>query len=425
MRIAFIAQPFDNMQPPVQAGSLALWIYYMAGRCRERGHETVIFGNHGHTFRSTLATEKGIDYIFTPTGLDRLFNRADKINRKLSGRFRSSRQSLPFMTSWHHRGYAVEAAKKSRQLECDVVHIMNYSQFVPVIRRLHPKATIVLHMQCEWLTQEHPSFVKPRLSQADMIVGCSEYITRTIQAAFPEFGEKCVTVPNAADVPSANGGENRTPTVLFVGRLSPEKGVHDLIRAFRLVLQRFPNACLRLVGPPGSAALEFLVGISTDPHVQALRAYYPAEQTEPGDPYLSALKREAGEELGKRIIFEGAVKHDRIDQCYREASVLVNPSLSESFGISLVEAMMRKIPVVATRIGGMSYTVDHEVTGLLVNPANPSELAAAICKVLENPALASSFGEEGHKKALDTFTWEKTADLLLSQLQRHRRSLNA
>jgi glycosyltransferase involved in cell wall biosynthesis len=206
--------------------------------------------------------------------------------------------------------------------------------------------------------------IRRRLEQTDMILGCSEHITRTIVDKFPEYKSRCVTVPNgtslAPDAPKRLGEEK---TVLFVGRLSPEKGLHDLIRAFHEVLRRCPDARLRLVGPPGSAPLNFLVGLSTEPHVVSLRRFYPESgngaHSGGKDPYLKALENEAGPELGKRIFFEGPKGHHEISEYYQRAALLVNPSLIESFGISLIEAMTWRTPVVVTRIGGMNYTVDE------------------------------------------------------------------
>ncbi len=418
MRIAFVAQPFDRMDPPVRGGSLALWIYYMSKLCTQRGHRAVVFGNHGGFFspRSTKSDE--VDYIFTPTGMDRLWNKASKAG----GNFFAdgSRKSIPspdFASAWHHRRYAEEAAWRARRLDCDVVHIMNYSQFVPVIRKIHPQSKIVLHMQCEWLTQVDPSLIRSRLEQTDMVIGCSEYITGTIADKFPEHAKRCVTVPNAADIaPGSTGPSPSSRTVLFVGRLSPEKGVHDLIRAFHQVLHRFPDARLHLVGGAGSAPLEFLVGLSKDPHVAALRVFYQSKENGTKDFYLDALEKEAGQELGKRIVFEGPVKHDQIERCYKHAALLVNPSLSESFGISLVEAMMRQIPVVATRIGGMAHTVDHGATGFLVEPANPNALAEAICELLAKPERGRLMGEAGKRRAVAKFSWDRTADLLVEHM---------
>jgi glycosyltransferase involved in cell wall biosynthesis len=322
-----------------------------------------------------------------------------------------------FASSWSHYGYAVQAAQEAKRRGCDVIHITNYTQFVPVVRRIHPKATILLHMQCEWLTQlDRPQIVE-RIRHADQIIGCSEYITRLIAAEFPEFASRCVTVPNAAALIPERPHMAEGQDILFVGRLSPEKGLHDLIDAFHLVLKQFPEARLHLVGGAGSAPLEFLVGLSRDPRVQTLTRFYPP-QTGPKDPYFETLESMAGAEKDKRILFAGHVNHDQIEKHYDDAALLVNPSYSESFGISLVEAMMRSMPVVSTRIGGMTYTVDNGETGFLVEPGQPQELADALCKVLADRERARAMGHAGRRKAEREFTWDSTSRRFMEQAQR-------
>jgi glycosyltransferase involved in cell wall biosynthesis len=418
MYIAFIAQPFDVMYPPVaRTGSLALWISYMAKACAKRGHRVIVFANHGGSRLSAKSVKSDdVECFFTPTGLDRLLNKASKAGSKLFGSTDKPNEHCPlFASPWHHWGYAMEVARRVRRLGCDVVHVMNYSQFVPVIRMLHPGCKISLHMQCEWLNQLDARLIEKRLEQTDLIIGCSEYITRKIAEKFPWYANRCVTVPNAADEVSSNGEPSPTSkAVLCVNRLSPEKGIHVLIRAFHQVLKCFPGARLHLVGGAWSAPYEFIVGLSDDPHVRALQVFYQSRESGPKDSYLKALENQAGQELGKSIIFEGHVAHDQIGSYYRRAAVLVSSSVwSEPFGISLVEAMMHGVPVVASRVGGMTYTVDHGRTGLLVDPADPEALAKAICEVLEDPERARRMGEAGRKRAVEMFSWEATTNLLL------------
>ena len=184
MHIAFVAQPFDRMNPPVRGGSLSMWIYYMARHCAERGHQPVIFGNHGDTFSAQITQADGVDYVFTPTGLDRLLNKATESVSRIARKAAIGAAVPLFGSDWHHRGYALEVAGMVRKLNCDVVHVMNYSQFVPLIRKFNPRGRLALHMQCEWLTQLDPSLVRKRLDQTDMVIGCSEYITRRLRTSF-------------------------------------------------------------------------------------------------------------------------------------------------------------------------------------------------------------------------------------------------
>lgn len=415
MRIGFVAQPFDNLRPPVEGGSLAIWIYQVALRCAARGHDVTVFANHGGRLRERSLTRDGVRYVLTPTAVNALGNRVCRA----AARRRAASAAVPeFGAWWSDAGYGHAAGRAARRLGCEVIHIMNYSQLAPVIRRTNPRAKICLHMECEWLTQLDRGVVEARLPAIDLVIGCSEYITETIAKRFPDHAHRFVTVPNAAAfVPEYDRSETEPGRVLFVGRVSPEKGVHVLVEAFHRVLQRFPSATLRIAGGIGSAPLEYLVGLSDDPKVKALAAFYPARPAGSKDPYGEWLERAAGTELGKRIVFEGRVDHSGVGDHYRRASVLVNPSLSEAFGMSLVEAMMYRIPVVASRVGGMTNIVEDGRTGLLVEPADAEALAAAICELLGDERKRQAMGDAGRHRAVERYSWERTSDLLLEHFQ--------
>jgi glycosyltransferase involved in cell wall biosynthesis len=117
--------------------------------------------------------------------------------------------------------------------------------------------------------------------------------------------------------------------------------------------------------------------------------------------------------LGKRIFLDGRVNNSQISDYYKRASILVNPSLSEAFGMSLVEAMMYRVPVVASRVGGMTNIVVDGQTGRLVSPADPDGLATAICDLLANRDQADRMGDAGRQRALEKYSWDRTTDLLL------------
>jgi glycosyltransferase involved in cell wall biosynthesis len=273
-------------------------------------------------------------------------------------------------------------------------------------------------MECEWLTQLDREVIEQRLSAIDLVIGCSEYITGTIAERYPGFAHRCVTVPNAASVvPEYDRSQTKPGYVLFVGRVSPEKGVHVLVEAFHRVLQRFPTARLHVAGGIGSAPYEYLVGLSDDPKVTDLARFYTGSTTPDRDPYREWLRHAAGEEWGKRIVFEGRVDHSRMGEYYKRASILANPSLSEAFGMSLVEAMMYRVPVVASRVGGMTNIVRHGATGLLVDAADANSLAAALCDLLADPQRARQMGDAGRARALEAYSWDRTTDLLIEYFQ--------
>jgi glycosyltransferase involved in cell wall biosynthesis len=114
-----------------------------------------------------------------------------------------------------------------------------------------------------------------------------------------------------------------------------------------------------------------------------------------------------------RVFFTGHVDHEDVVEYYRQAAVVVNPSLSEAFGMSLVEAMVAGIPVIAARVGGMVEIVKEGETGLLVEPGDTGSLARAICYLLEHDDVRSRMGEAARRRARALFSWDRVAARLV------------
>ncbi len=297
-----------------------------------------------------------------------------------------------------------------KKQQCNIIHIHNFSQFVPIIRYFHPRAKIVLHMHCEWLTQLHAPTIAKRIAQADLILGCSNHITNKIRDRFPQLAARCQTVYNGVNtdifVPHPNQQFNSiAPKLLFVGRISPEKGIHLLIEAFERVVQQYPQAQLIIVGPEVIVAKEFLTDLSDNPQITALAPLYASS-------YLQYLKHQIPSHLVSQIVFAGSLRQEELVQYYQNADLVVNPSLSEAFGMSLVEAMACETPVIGARVGGMPEAISENVTGLLFESGNATALAKTILQILAEPSLQVSLGKAGRARVLELFSWQRIAESL-------------
>ncbi|MBI2951818.1 glycosyltransferase family 4 protein [bacterium] len=402
MKIAFVSQPLDRIIPPFQS-SIGIWTHEVARRLARFCGVTVY--TRGDRAQRDAEWDGGIRHRCVSVRPD---DRLLRLLRRLSGLY-GSRRPL-FASGLYYLGYILRVANDLRDRPCDVVHVQNFSQFVPVIRAFNPDARIVLHMHCEWLTQLDRRMIERRLRQADLVVGCSDYITRKIRQRFPRFADRCQTVCNGVDVDRFSG-KNGHPRggdarrLLFVGRISPEKGVHVLLDAFQKVVARCPQARLEVVGPQGAAPIEFIVGLADDPRVSGLASFYRGD-------YFSLLQSRLSSDAMGRVSFKGQVAHSRLSDHYRNADVLINPSLSEAFGMSLVEAMATGIPAVATRVGGVPEVVEDGKTGLLVEPGDASALAGAILRLLDDEGLRRSMGEAARRRAVERYSWEAVADRL-------------
>lgn len=409
MKIAFVLLPEGCMSFPPR-GSLAIWIYEVATRLARASHVTV-FANQARN-QDRCEVRDGVEVRRIHMRGDGFFVRIlDRFSR-----FRRARQPL-FASFLYHPGSVYKALREMGREHWDMVHILNFSQLVPLVRWMCPKAKIVLHMHCEWLTQLDRAVIARRLEDVDLIIGCSEYVTNKIRSAFPRFSARCRTIWNGVDAkhfaPRDVNGTNtdrRAKRVLFVGRISPEKGLHVLVDAWPSVLAHFPLAQLDIVGPEMQIPREYIIDLTDDEEVRRLAFFYN------GVTYCSQLK-ERIRSLGieKNVNFYSQLPQVDLLSCYRKGDVFVFPSIcQEAFGMPLIEAMACETPVVATRGGGIPEVVVHGKTGILIERGDVRGLAEALLRVLEDQHLARSMGKEGRKRALELFSWDSISDRLLS-----------
>jgi len=167
------------------------------------------------------------------------------------------------------------------------------------------------------------------------------------------------TIPSGVDLPAEVGEPADPPQILYAGRLSPEKGVRELVAAAD--------------GMP-------LVVVGDGP----LRGEVPG-----------AL---------------GFKPHDELEDYYSRAAVVACPSHREGFGVVCAEAMAHGRPVVAGDVGGLRDLVVHEETGLLVPPGDVAALRDALRRLLDDADLRRRFGEAGRARIAERFTWQRFGD---------------
>lgn len=399
-RVALINQPWDFSIPPRQT-SLAIWAHQVGRRLAETC-DVVIYGRRPP--EAPLSEERdGI--AFRHIG-DRRDSRIAAWLARYGG---YRRLQAPLVSSrWYGWEYARRVARDLAERRVDLALLFNFTQYAPVLKRACPRMHLVLAMHCEWASQFDEAMIRRRLAKVDTVVGCSAYIARKIAARFPDFPGECRALYDGVDVAQFAGRTvepDAAPRVLFVGRISPEKGLHVLLDAFARVVARFPEARLDIVGAHAECPREILVDLGDEPMVRDLARFYD------GRGYAAHLNEQIRRHgLASRVEFSGFLPHAEAVRHFHRAWVLVNPSLSESFGMSLAEGMAAGIPVVATRVGGMVEVVDDGVTGSIVAPDDPTALAEALIGLLSDGELRRRMGEAGRRRASACFSWQRAAD---------------
>jgi glycosyltransferase involved in cell wall biosynthesis len=406
MRVAFVTQPYDGVLPPRQ-NSIGLIVYNTALEVA-RNADVTVYVREG-------VEDDAVSRL--PFSVAQTRSKHDDLLLLLNRRYpRWARRFGLDVRADAYLGWASAVAQRLRIQPVDVVHVMNYWGWS---ERLGGRP-IVLEMQSEWLSQMPRLAVAAQLEHVSAIVAVSSHVERLFMRSFPEYAGEVLVAHNGVDpgvfTPPTSahraGGER---TVLFVGRLSPEKGIHALLEAFAAVARRFTDVHLDLVGPRTELPRRFLVDVADDPNVRALERFYSpsGQSTYQGD--LDAVVKRHG--LEDRVTFHGALPHHDIVGLYQRSTLVVNPSLSETFGISIVEAMASGVPVVGTQVGGMLDTVSADV-GFLVPPEDPSALADAMNTILGDASLSRELGTNGRKRAVEQFTWRSRAAKLTKLYER-------
>lgn len=169
--------------------------------------------------------------------------------------------------------------------------------------------------------------------------------------------------------------------VVSVGRMLPRKGFATMIEAMPAIA----DTELVIVGGPAAQRPE------TDPEVRRLRSLAAAHG------------------VAHRVTFTGSIARDDMPALLRSADVVACTPWYEPFGIVALEAMGCGVPVVASAVGGMLDTVVHDVTGRLVTPQRPKEVAEAVSSILRDSFLRRSLGLAGRDRACARYSWDRIA----------------
>lgn len=220
------------------------------------------------------------------------------------------------------------------------------------------------------------SILKLTLKKAKKIICSSDFVRFDF---LKDYAKKTITITPGVDInrfkPKISNSKNK---ILFVGGLKEAekyKGLEYLLSAVNIIKKNIKDVKLTVVGEG-----DYII-------------------------YYKRLCKNIG--IKRNVDFKGRLIGRKLVEQYQKSNVSVLPSLSESFGIVLLEAMACKKPVIGSNIGGIPYVIDNGKNGLIVPSKDPEALAKAIIKILKNPKLAKKMGRNGHKNVIDNFTWNK------------------
>jgi glycosyltransferase involved in cell wall biosynthesis len=405
-----------------QRGSVAIVNWELAKRLAGR-HDVTVYAPRANGQSSTERWNT-IEIRRVPF-VAKTFHKAMQL---LAGRLKTS---PPYINSpLYYREYFMQVARELRAHPVDVLHFPQQLQFAAGFKQAMPRAKIVLHMHQDELAQLDYDLLRSQLANVDAVVTVSDFVTDRARARFPEHAAAIHTIGNGVDVgrfiPDAQRGDapaHPPARVLFVGRISPDKGVHLLIEAFDRVARERPDVELTLVGKVGMLPFDLVNLLLTDDAaaLDSLRPFYgqstlawlTKEVLGQKRSYRQQLEARLSPTTAGRVHFAGSVSLQDLIRLYSQADLLVLPSIwRESYGLPVAESMASGVPVLASDCGGVPELVDEGVTGLLVPRLNVDALTNAMRELLSDLQRLRQMGQAARQRAERLLTWDRSAERL-------------
>ena len=365
LRIGLISRAWP---PHARGNGIARYTDELGRALHALGHEVHVFVESRERRRAVAPglTVHGITADVLP--VVRRFPETDRQLRwavAVAGRVASLADTLDVIESpnWESQGIAVR-----RTLD------------VPLVVRLHSPLTVVAATGAPTHASDDlaaaVALERWLVAHADGVTSSTEGVLASVRATMGVEPVRHARIPlGVSSAPATEPGA--PPRLLFVGRLERRKGVHTLLAILPDLLAHHPDLHADLVG----------------------------EESDPAAPIRTRFEAEHRHaRWRRRCHFHGFVPDDALPRFYRDCTILVAPSLYESFGLVFLEAMRHGRAVVGTRTGGIPEVVRDGETGLLVPPEDPATLRDALVRLLDDPALCRRLGERGREDVAARFS---------------------
>jgi len=382
--------------PPVKGGAVEQWVHHAAIAMAQKQLDITVFSRP-----SGVQEDSEIQYVGIP------WTRMERACQWIKSRVSWRNPIRYFAKIQNVLSYGQRLAKQLSPFSMVIIH--NEPNLLLMIPH-QPAQTLILHMHNDHLTHAWFRWLyRMALKKVTMVICVSEYIRTNAIQYYPQHGHKFKVLFNAthAETFKPYGKvaqlnirefavfEPQANYILYVGRLTPEKGVDVLIEAFTQLLEKTPQARLMIVGS------SFFEG--------AHKTAYQKKLIRLASPVKQAIQ------------FTGFVSHDYLKYFYSCADLVVVPSVwQDPCPLVVLEAMASGTCLIATNVGGVPEVVRHRVNGFLVEANRPELLADTIQYALSHPEQSQQMGLEARKLILERHTWLQMMDRLTDLLFQER-----
>ena len=388
MNICFVTPEYF----PISGGTGA-YVYYLSHNLQKLGHNIHVVARDSQNSETTI---NGIQVHYVK-GIGNSITRYWRFARSTSNRIKTLNKqdnfdiihaNLPLVPS-----FAIPN-KSSKALVCAVHSTWKGEAIVTKQdnpKELNPNEKSMLRFNFFLRLYE-----KKLMTRSDALIAVSKYTINELTNLYGINQNKIHVIYNGVDVERFKPRPNKTELrqdfglnpdekiVLFVGRLYHRKGLETLLQSVPPVLKEFSNVKFVISGTGFKQKEESLRNMAKELDIK------------------------------NHVTFLGYVPDEKLPLLYATSDIFVLPAIYENFPFAILEAQSTGIPVISTKVGGISEFLADFENGFLIDPGNSAQLAQRVLNLLQNPDLAKKMGDLGRKKIEETFDWRLITKQVIS-----------
>lgn len=298
---------------------------------------------------------------------------------------------LPHSGSLGYLKYAGRAANEARKFQPNLLHVHYAFGFGwwGVRSNIHPMITSIWGSDVSSLSHNPLTqwFGRWLFQKSAAITSSSHYLEQQALTHWPEVKEKLSIIPFGVEVPDTLSPMPPLPIKIAYAKWHRAVyGPDILLQAMKLLKDRGTHVHLNMAGS-GELTGE-----------------------------LQAMIQSLG--ISDTVHMAGKLELSEISAFLKAHHLMVMPSRIESFGVSALEAASVGRPVIASNVGGIPEVVQHDKTGILVSPEDPTALAGAIERLIKNPDEMERMGKAGYEMVKQQYNWERSLDMMSELYER-------
>ncbi len=213
-----------------------------------------------------------------------------------------------------------------------------------------------------------------------VIVLSDEWYNKIISIIGSEIKEKTIVLNNAVSVPAHTHKDYLKNSIIFLGRLVPEKGLIDIFKCVAEIKKEYTDFSITICG---GGDIEKYQSICENLNIQ------------------------------EQISFVGWISGVKKENLLREATIFLLPSYNEGLPVSMLEAMSYGLACIVSDVGGIPSVIKQNENGIMISPGNVNLLKDALCSLLNNPQKKELIGKAAYFTIVQKFNIEKNLEYLI------------